>query len=350
MEQLTVLKRLSESIGVSGTEDEVRDIVLEYATPLADEISTDVLGNVIAIRRGTRPEILMLDSHMDEVGFMVALIESSGFIRLAPIGGWDPRILLAQAVTIRTRDRRSIRGVIGTVPPHMLSEDDRKRPVAIEQMFVDVGATSDADVADMGVRIGDVCVPTYGFEQLGDDLVMGKAFDDRAGCTVGLSVMDALAGRDLDMSVAFTFTIGEEVGLRGARTATANLRPSIALALEGTTAVDIPGVSALRRATTLGAGPAITIADPSIFADRGVIALLEQVGDQHGIKYQHKVPLYGGSTNAGAIHLVGGGCRAGVVSVPCRYLHTPLTLLRPSDLAAAASLVEAFALSAASLL
>lgn len=350
MDQLQVLKQLSEAIGVSGAEHEVRALISTIARDRCDEITTDALGNLIAVRRGSSDAVLMIDAHMDEVGFMVAMVEESGFIRLAAIGGWDPRVLLAQAITIRTRNQSSVRGVIGTVPPHMLSEADRNKQVPIDQLFVDIGASSAADVASLGVRVGDVCVPTYGFEQLGGDLVMGKAFDDRAGCTASLGVMDELTQRDLDITVAFTFTVCEEVGLRGARTAATRLSPVLALALEGTTAVDIPGVSALRRSTTMGGGPAITIADPSMFADRGVVDLLDAVAAEKDIRVQHKIPLYGGSTNAGAIHLAGMGCRAGVVSVPCRYLHTPLTLLRPSDLAGAVSLATGFVLRASTLL
>ncbi|HVL80463.1 MAG TPA: M42 family metallopeptidase [Actinomycetota bacterium] len=349
MQTLDVLRQLSEAVGVAGMEDEVRDLVTEMARPLCDEVHVDVLGNVICTRRGRRDEVLLLDAHMDEVGFLVAHVDDAGFLRLGALGGWDARILLSHAITVRTRDGGTVRGVIGTAPPHVLKEEDRKRTPQLEDLFVDIGASSAAEVAEMGVRVGDQCVPSYGFERLSDDLVMGKAFDDRAGCTVAVRVLDELQGEDLDLSLAVSFSIGEEVGLRGARTVAHQVSPTVALALEGTTAVDIPGVGPLRRSCRFGGGPAITIADPSLVADRRVVRLLEEVAERGGITVQHKVPLYGGSTNAGVIHLAGAGVMCGVVSVPCRYIHTPLSMLRPSDLEGTITLVAGFTRSVGSL-
>jgi endoglucanase len=215
-------------------------------------------------------------------------------------------------------------------------------------MFVDVGATSAQAVDELGIAVGSPCVPSYGFERLGDDLVMGKAFDDRAGCTVAIAALDALQGAELDLTLTVAFTVSEELGLRGARTATYQIRPKVALALEGTTAVDLPGVEGPRQASRFGRGPAVTIADNSIVADRGVVTLLEELAAKEGIPSQFKTPTFG-ATDAGAIHITAEGVRAGVLSVPCRYIHTPLSMLRPSDLVAAVRLATAFARQAGSL-
>jgi endoglucanase len=191
-------------------------------------------------------------------------------------------------------------------------------------------------------------VPGYPFEQLDDDLVMGKAFDDRAGCTVALGVLEALKDVEPDLTLVCAFPVSEELGLRGARTVAHQVRPQVALALEGTTAVDVPGVSGARKLASMGAGPAVTIADRSIIASRRVVTLLEEIAAKQDIPYQRKLPG-GGGTDAGAIQTSGDGVLVGVVSVPCRYIHAPLSLLRPSDLDAATRLASGFVLEASSL-
>lgn len=349
VDQLALLERLSEAFGPSGHEDEVRDILVDVVKPLVDEIKTDRMGNLIATRRGRREDVLLLDAHMDEVGFLVSYVEESGFLRLSPLGGWDDRILPAHAITVEGRDGIRSRGVIGTTPTHVLTEDDRKRPIRIEDLYVDIGAGSAAAVRAKGIDVGSPCVLSYRFERIDDDLVMGKAFDDRAGCTVAVSVLDALAGEDLDLTVACAFTTSEELGLRGARVAVNQVSPQVAIALEGTTAVDVPGVVGARRLASMGAGPALTIADRTTVTSREVLGLLEDEAAKGGIPYQRKLPG-GGGTDAGAIQTTGAGVLCGVVSVPCRYIHTPLSFLRPSDLAATVKLVTSFAREAATLI
>ncbi len=343
-----LLQRLSEAFGPSGFEEDVRAIVEELVTPLVDEVRVDKLGNVIATRRGRRAQVLMLDAHMDEVGFLVSYIEESGFLRLSPLGGWDARVLPAHAVTVAGREGRLVRGVIGTLPPHVTQESERSKAHKLEDLFVDIGAISRAEAEEMGVEVGSPCVPGYPFERLGEDLVMGKAFDDRAGCTVALSALEALGESEPDLTLVCAFTISEELGLRGAHTAANQIKPDVAIALEGTTAVDVPGVGGARKLAAMGAGPAVTIADRSIIASRRVVTLLEETAQKNGIPYQRKLPG-GGGTDAGAIQTAGDGALVGVLSVPCRYIHAPLSLLRPSDLDAAVKLATAFVSEAGSL-
>jgi endoglucanase len=349
IDSLALLQRLSEAFGPSGHEDEVRDILIDVTKPLVDEIQTDRMGNLIATRRGRRDDVLLLDAHMDEVGFLVSYVDEAGFLRLSPLGGWDDRVLPAHAITVQGNDGKRSRGVIGTTPTHVLTEEDRKRAIRLEDLYVDIGAGSASAVRARGIDVGSPCVLSYGFERLDDDLVMGKAFDDRAGCVVGVSVLDALQNEELDLTVVWAFTTSEELGLRGARAAVNQISPKIAIALEGTTAVDVPGVTGARRLASMGAGPALTIADRSILASREVLGLLEDEATKGGIPYQRKLPG-GGGTDAGAIQSTGAGVLCGVVSVPCRYIHTPLSLLRPSDLAATIKLVTAFSLEAGTLI
>jgi endoglucanase len=286
---------------------------------------------------------------MDEVGFLVSFVDDSGFLRLHPVGGWDSRVLPAHALTIRGRKGENVRGVVGTLPPHITADSDRTKAFPLPDLFVDIGATSRDEASEMGVDVGCAVAPGYSFEAIGDDLVMGKAFDDRAGCTVAASVLDALTGKDLDMTLVVTFTTSEEVGLRGARTVADQINPAVAIALEGTTAVDVPGVAGAKKLASMGRGPAITIADSGIIASRDVNALIQQVGSAKDIPFQMKLPG-GGGTNAAAYQPSGNGAHVGVIAVPVRYIHAPMSLLRPSDLDASIRLATAFAHEAAALL
>lgn len=341
MDTIEVLRELSEAFGPSGFEEEVRDAIRQMVEPLVDEVAVDTLGNLIATKRGRGDRTLMLDAHMDEIGFMVTWVEDGGFLRFTTIGGWDPRIVPAHAVTIRTDHGTFVRGMIGTAPPHILRPEDRDKPYRLEDLFIDVGAHSAADVAAMGIRIGSPAVISYGFEQLGDDVVMGKAFDDRAGCAVVIGALEALRDETLDVTVVAAFTVQEEVGLRGAQTAAYHIDPDIAIALEGTIAADMPGVPAARQPTRQGQGPSIRIMDSGMIGMPRVIRALADAAEQDGIRFQYQVPAPGG-TDAGVIHRSRAGVLAGAVSLPCRYIHSPYATLRRSDFEEAIRLIAAF--------
>ncbi len=333
MQTIGLLRELSDAFGVSGFEDEVRDLVRTLVSPHVDEVVTDTLGNLFAIRRASNPDAktLMLDAHLDEIGFIVKWIEKDGFLRFAPIGGWDSRIIPGHRVKIQTRSGEFQAGVIGTAPPHILSPEERKAPLSIEKMFIDIGAISVEEAQGMGIRIGDPLTIHYPFMELKDGYVTGKAFDDRAGCAVLIEAAERTAGLDLGVNVVFAFVFGEEVGLRGARTAAFQIEPDLAIAVEGTIGADMPGVPDHSQPVRLGCGPAISVADRSIVVTRKVLTAMESIAETADIPYQYKLPTYGG-TDAGAIHLTRGGVLAGIVSVPCRYIHSPISTLRLSDI------------------
>ncbi|MFC2082982.1 M42 family metallopeptidase [Candidatus Bipolaricaulota bacterium] len=332
MQTIDLLRQLSDVFGVSGFEDEVRELVRSLVSPHVDEVRADTLGNLFAIRKSSDPaaKTLMLDAHMDEIGFIVKWIEKDGFLRFAPIGGWDPRIVPGHRVEIQTRSGKLRTGVIGTAPPHILSPEERKASLPIEKMFIDIGATSEDEAQEMGVRIGDPLTIHYPFMLLSDGCVTGKAFDDRAGCAVLIETAERTAGEDLGVNVVFAFVFGEEVGLRGARTAAFQIDPDLAIAVEGTIGADMPDVPDHSQPVRLGCGPAISVADRSIVVTRKVLIAMESIAEAAGIPYQYKLPTYGG-TDAGAIHLSRGGVLAGIVSVPCRYIHSPISTLRLAD-------------------
>jgi putative aminopeptidase FrvX len=342
MQTIDLLKQLSDAFGVSGFEDDVRELIRSIITPYVDEVKTDALGNLFAIRKSSNPDAktLMLDAHMDEIGFIVKWIDDNGFLRFAPIGGWDDRIVPGHRVEIQTRSGKLQAGVIGTAPPHILDPEERKAALSIDKLFIDVGAASLEEAQAMGLRIGDPLTIHYPFAELKDGYVTGKAFDDRAGCAVLIRAAEATAKQPLDAHVVFAFVFGEEVGLRGARTAAFQLEPDLAIAVEGTIGADMPGVPDHSQPVRLGRGPAISVADRSIVVTRKVLHAMESIADKEGIAYQYKLPTYGG-TDAGAIHLTRGGVLAGVVSVPCRYIHSPISTLRLADFEQTSRLVTA---------
>ena len=330
MDSMALLRELSDAFGVSGFEDEVRELIAERIRPFVDELRVDTLGNLIATRKGKDDRVLMLDAHIDEVGFIVKWIGNDGFLRISPIGGWDERIIPGHRVVIRTRSGETRHGVIGTSPPHILTPEQRKKPIPLDKMFVDVGAASREEALDLGIQIGDAMTIHYPFQEIIEGYVTGKAFDDRAGCAILIEVAERMAEVGWPMNVAFSFSFGEEIGLRGARTAAYGIEPDLALAVEGTIGANMPGVPEDSQPARVGCGPVITVADRSIIVAPKVVRALEAAADAGSIQYQYKLPTYGGN-DAGAIHLTRSGVLAGTVAVPCRFIHSPTTTMRLND-------------------
>ena len=341
------LRRLSEAVGVPGFEEEPRQLIRQEIEGLVDRVWVDPLGNLLALRRGEskHPRIL-LDAHTDEVGFLVRHVDERGFLRLSPLGGWDPRILPGQRVVLQPRDKdgrlRRVYGVVVAVPPHLTTREQREKVIPLEELAVDIGVDSQREAEELGVGVGTPLTVWQPFLELAGGSVTGKAFDDRVGCTVLIHVLRRLAqSKEQRATVVANFAVSEEVGLRGARTGAYTLEPDVALALECTTAADVPGVPEHKNPTSLGRGPAITVADRSLIAHPRVVETLHRVALEQKIPYQVKKPLTGG-TDAGSIALTRGGVPAGVVSVPCRNIHSAVSLLRLSDLQSTIDLVYGF--------
>lgn len=340
------LQKLSEVVGVSGFETGARDLIRNEIEPLVDEAWVDPLGNLLAIRKGKKehPRIL-LDAHVDEIGFIVRYIHDDGFLRLTPIGGWDPRILPGHRVVLQPygqspRDR--LFGVIGATPPHLTTPKQRENVIAMDDLYVDLGLSTKKSVEAMGIRVGTPLTIWQPFIQLPDDMVSGKAFDDRVGCLVIIETLRRLEKtHDHTATIAVNFAVAEEVGGRGAHTGAYTLEPDVALALECTSAGDTPGIPKHLSPTQIGKGPAITIADRSLIVHPKVLSTLEGAAKKQKISYQYKQPL-GGGTDGGPISQSRHGVPTGVVSVPCRYIHSAISLLRLSDIAATIDLVNSF--------
>ena len=333
-----LLKKLADAPGVSGFEDEVRNIMIDELKDHVDEVEVDQLGNMIATRNGTSDsKKIMLAAHMDEIGLMIRYIDKNGFIKFSKIGGINDQMLLNQEVTIHTSNG-IVTGVIGSKPPHRMKEAERKKVIDYENMFIDIGA-SDKEEAEKIVKLGDPITIKQEFTPLGK-LYKGKALDNRIGCAVLVEVMKKAKTNATIYGVG---TVQEEVGLKGARTAAFRLNPDMALALDVTIAGDHPGIKEEDAPAKTGKGPGIILTDAS---GRGLIThpkvknLLITVAEEEEIPIQLEVSE-GGTTDATAIHLTREGIPTGVISPPTRYIHTPVSVVDIDDVENAVKLILA---------
>jgi putative aminopeptidase FrvX len=323
-----LLEQLSNAFGPSGCEQEVRRLLARALRGQVDSLQTDALGNLIAFKRGTGPEPrlkVMVDAHTDEVGLMITRIEKNGTLGFRAVGGIDDRLLLAKRVVV---GEKRIPGVVLAPPVHLSKPEQRQQVIKIDQLAIDIGASSEDEAKGL-VQIGDYVAFATRFQELATDglrAAKGKAFDDRAGCAVAA----ALASGEYPVDLYLAFSAQEEVGLRGARVAAFRIEPDLAFVLEGTVCDDTPKKGDVSPTTRLGHGPAITIMDRSFVADKRLIRLLVDTAKSHNIPYQFKQPGVG-STDAGAIHLSKAGVPAVAVSVPCRYIHAPVSLMSLND-------------------
>lgn len=321
------LEQLSNASGVSGNEGVVRDLILAKIKPLIDEYKIDALGNLIAVKharrsRSKRALRVMLDAHMDEVGLLIVKAETDGFLRFKKVGAIDDRVLLSKVVLIGP-DR--VPGVIGYKPVHLIKPDERSRIPEADTLTIDIGCKSSAEALG-AVKIGDYVTFATTFEMFGEGLVKGKALDDRAGC----AVLAELLEENYPFDVYAAFTVQEEIGLRGSRAAAYFIEPDIAVAIETTVCDDSPKERDESPTTRLGSGPAISIMDRSLIADKRLLNLLFETARAEGIPYQIKQPLIG-STDAGRIHLSRAGVPSVAVASPARYIHSPAAVMSLSD-------------------
>ena len=329
-----LLKELTELNGVSGREDKVRSYLRTQIREKVDRVYTDALGNLIAVRglKCQGPKV-MINAHMDEVGLMVLGIDSSGLLKIGSVGGIDHRVLVSKPVLVGAKE---IPGVIGAKPIHLQEKAERKKPIPLKGLYIDIGA-KDREDAGRWVKVGDPIAFATKSGPFGKGMFKGKALDDRVGCGVLLELMDL----EMDFPLYYTFTVQEELGLRGAKVAAYGINPDLALTVEGTSAGDLPEATAHRVSTKVGKGPAITLMDGSIIVERRIINGLVSTASAENIPYQFR-ELTTGGTDAGAISLTREGIPSGVVSVPCRYIHSPVSVLSLDDYHNTVKLVRGF--------
>jgi len=327
---IKLLKELTEAHGVPGYETPVRAVIRKYLEPFG-EISQDKIGSLICQKNGksATPRV-MLAGHMDEIGFMVKLITEEGFLRFLPLGGWFDQVLLGQRVVIKTR-KGDVVGVIGAKPPHLLPADDRKKIVEKKDMYIDIGATSRAEAEEAGVQAGDPVVPRADFVVLANGKTfLSKAFDDRVGTALLISVLDALKTQNHPNTVFGVATVMEEVGLRGATTSVRAVNPDVAIVLESDIAGDVPGIKSDESSVKLGKGPTILIYDARMIPNLKLRDLALQVARDKSIPIQTSY-VEGGATDGGAIHLHEIGVPTVVIAVPARHIHSHSAIIHHDD-------------------
>jgi endoglucanase len=336
------LQKLSQAHGVSGYEHAIRDLVIEEFRPLVDELSVDPLGNIIAIKRGTRNakdktpvRKVLIEGHMDEIGFLVTNIDH-GFIRFTQVGGFDVRVLLSQQVIVH--GKKQLPGIIGSRPPHVLSADERDHVIPMSELFVDVGLPEDK-VNEL-VQVGDMITIARDVIALKNNLIAGKAFDDRAAVATVAEALHQLQSMKHSFDVYAIANVQEEVGLRGAMTSTFTVNPDVAIAIDVGHA-DQPNVPEVNR-VPLNDGMGIAMG-PNIHPV--VHQKMVRIAESYEIPY--KVTAYAGATgtNAWAIQVVREGIPTGLIDIPLRYMHTSVETLSVNDLERIGRLLALFCAS-----
>lgn len=341
-------QELSELIGCPGREKSVRRYIHHSIAPYVDTLQEDTAGNLIAVKYGLSKDsnTILLDAHMDEVGFMVNHLEGDGLFRVSALGGIDSSLLPGAMVqfhaTSESRSADRVTGVFGSIPPHVKNSlGGNGGTLKTEALTIDVGAASEAELREIGIDIGSTGTFFTPFQQLGKDSLMGKAFDNRSGCNLLLHTAYRVSNNPVDATVVFLFSTAEEHKQLGTGSIQLPLKPAAALVLENTTATDTAGTPSHFKVAELGKGPALTLADTTYVVPERIVNSLEACANRHAVPWQYKKPVYGG-TNAATISTGGAGIPTGIVSVPCRYIHSPAGVLRITDLEHTADLLYYF--------
>ncbi len=335
------LKDLLQTPGTSGVEQGVQNVVRAFAAEFAADVSTDVHGNVLVTLNPEGSPTILLDAHCDQIGLIVRHIDSLGFLRVNPVGGWDMQILLGQRMLVHT-DEGPIPGVIARKPIHLLEPEERKNVPKMKDLWIDIGSASETETRSI-VRIGDSVTPEPCLRELRNGRLSGVAMDDRTGIWVIMTALRKIADASPKAKIVAVSAVQEEIGLRGAATSAFNVNPDVAIAVDVTHATDCPGIDPnefgkieIGKGPVLGRGPN---SNPAVFE------LLSATARAESIPVQVNALGYPASNDGAAIQIARGGCATGLVSIPNRYMHSPVELVAESDLVQAAGLIAAFCLA-----
>lgn len=329
-----LLKTLCETHGVSGDESRVRELLIEQVRPYADRITVDVMGNLIVYKKGVSAEkTVMLCAHMDEVGLIISAVTDNGYLKFKTVGGIDARVLVGKRVVVGPNN---VTGIISLKAIHLQTKDERTAAVKEKQLYIDIGAKDRAD-AERVVSLGDYAAFDTSFGDFGNGCWKAKAFDDRCGC----AVLAQLVQEPCVYDTYFCFTVQEEVGCRGAQIAANRVGADVALVLESTTCSDVSGAPKHLEVTTLGGGAAFSTLDRGSYSDPALTKKLYAMAQAAGISVQYKRTTMGGN-DARAVQTAAGGCKTCAVSVPCRYLHSPVSVVAKADVAAVEQTAKLF--------
>ncbi len=325
MELTEILCMLDSAHGPSGDEGDIRAVIHQLARPWADEITADVMGSLVAHKKGSGPKI-MFAAHMDSIGFIVTHIEKEGFLRVGKLGGISPKDVLNTPV----RFKNGVRGVL-------VVEEKAEDKLKLEDCYIDIGARDEEQARSL-VQVGDTAVYDTAVTEV-NGRVISPYLDDRIACAILLKAMEQVGPCENDLY--FVFTVQEEVGTRGAKTAAWSVDPDYGIAVDVTDVDDTPG-SAKYGTCKLGRGAAVKVMDSSVICHPEVVKALEQCAQNKGIAVQRDI-IRAGGTDAGPIHVTRTGVRTGGISIPCRYIHTPTEMADLADIQSCVDLAVAFA-------
>jgi endoglucanase len=334
IDNIELLKEVCRTPGAPGFEQRIRKLIIEEVTPLVDEVKTDAMGNVFAIKRGTENKKVMVAAHMDEISFIVTHIDDKGFIKFHTLGGFDPKTLTAQRVIIHGKE--DVMGVMGTKPIHVLTPEERVKAPKITDYFIDTGLS--AEKVKQQISIGDSITRERELVVMGD-CVNSKSIDNRISVFILIEALRKLKDKQVPYDLYGVFTVQEEVGLRGAISSSSGVNPDFGIALDVTLAYDLPGAQAYEKVSSLGHGAAIKIMDGMTICDYRMVSFMKQVANKKGIKFQLEILPAGGTDTAGMQRSSKGGCIAGAISIPTRYLHQVIEMANMDDITATTQLL-----------
>lgn len=335
-ETLALFQTLTELPGAPGNEHQVREFMRKQLEKYADDVIQDRLGSIFGVKSGdpSGPKI-MVAGHMDEIGFMVTQMTKNGMIRFQPLGGWWNQVMLAQRVQIIT-DHGPVIGVIGSIPPHLLTEEQRKKPMEIKHMMIDIGADDREDAEKAGIKPGQQIVPVCPFTPLANPKkIMAKAWDNRYGCGLAIELLKELQNETHPNIVYSGATVQEEVGLRGAASSANMIQPDLFFALDASPANDMTGDE--KEFGHIGKGALLRIFDRTMVTHKGMREFVLDMAETHDIPYQYFVSP--GGTDAGRVHTANEGVPSAVIGICARYIHTHASIVHVDDYAAAKELL-----------
>ena len=332
---IELLAETCKTPGTSGFEQKVRELVIRELTGVVDELSTDNLGNVYALKKGQKDKKVMIGAHMDEIGFMVTHIDDKGFIRFTTLGGFDPKTLTAQRVIIH--GKKDIIGVMASKPIHVMTPDERNKVAKLTDYFIDTGLSKEEVKAS--ITIGDPITREREFIEMGN-CVNSKSLDNRLAVFILIETMKQLQHVDVPYDIYGVFTVQEEVGIRGANVSALKINPDFGFGLDTTIAFDLPGAAEYEMITKLGEGTAIKIMDASAICDYRMVDYMKKTAEKHAIKWQPEILTAGGTDTAGIQRMSQGGAIAGAVSIPTRHLHQVIEMANKDDIQGSIDLLK----------
>lgn len=330
---IELLKEICETPGAPGYEHRIRALVLREVSQFGDDVSVDNMGNVTVLRKGRSNKKVMVAAHMDEIGFMVTHIDDKGFVRFTTLGGFDPKTLTAQRVIIHGSE--DVIGVMGSKPIHLMTPEERDKSVKISDFFIDTGLT--AEEVKKKIQIGNAITREREFILMGECFNC-KSLDNRISVFILIETLRQLQNIPYDLYAVFT--VQEEVGIRGAQTATLRIQPDFGFGLDTTIAYDVPGSKEHEQITKLGAGAGIKVMDASVICDPRMVSYMKHVADKNTIAWQAEILTGGGTDTSGIQRMTAGGAITGAVSIPTRHIHQVIEMVHKNDVLASIQLLK----------